>query len=242
MANPAGLTPGEMRAREQATHLSRAQQEATRNSLPRNRGLFVVFEGIDGAGKSTLSHSVAQKLEIKGWESVQLREPTHHGPGKKLRELLAGRAGAPPEDPEEEIKLFIADREQDLRENILPALRQNKIVLLDRYLYSSAAYQARGKISSLEILERNYQAGFPLPHLLFYIHLPPHISMERIGRSRQSRDIFETQEQLAKIGRNYEVVLPPEHIRLDGREKPEKLRDEVLREISARWRRSHTGH
>jgi dTMP kinase len=105
-------------------------------------GFFIIFEGIDGTGKSTQLHLLAEKLKQLDYAVVSTREPTNGPYGKKIRELFVDRTAA---TLEEELELFIADRDQHVQEVIAPALADGSIVICDRYYLSTVAYQgARG--------------------------------------------------------------------------------------------------
>ena len=103
--------------------------------------MLIVFEGIDGTGKSTQVRLLAQALEERGLTVVTSREPTDGPFGQKLRlSMITGRLS-----PEEELALFHEDRRDHVEHLILPALEAGKVVILDRYFFSTMAYQgARG--------------------------------------------------------------------------------------------------
>jgi dTMP kinase len=101
-------------------------------------GLFIVFEGIDGTGKSTQLHLLAEKLRQLNYAVVATREPTNGPYGKKIRELFVDRGVV---SREEELELFIADRDQHVKETIAPALEDGCVVICDRYYLSTLAYQ-----------------------------------------------------------------------------------------------------
>src|SRR5690606_29927239 len=120
--------------------LPRASLEPlSREMMP--RGLFIVLEGIDGTGKSTQAVRLGEWFSRAGHEVLISREPTDGPWGRKLRESAAtGRLSA-----DEELECFLEDRRQHVRELIEPALREGKVVILDRYYFSTMAYQgARG--------------------------------------------------------------------------------------------------
>ena len=101
-------------------------------------GLFIVIEGIDGTGKSTQLHLLAEKLRQLGYAVVATREPTNGPYGQKIRELFVDRGAV---SQEEELELFIADRDQHVKEVIAPALADGCVVICDRYYLSTIAYQ-----------------------------------------------------------------------------------------------------
>ena len=100
-------------------------------------GLFIVLEGIDGTGKSTQTQRLATYFSALGWEVVLSREPTDGPWGKKLREsATTGRL-----EPEQELEYFLLDRKEHVENLILPSLKDDKVVILDRYYFSTMAYQ-----------------------------------------------------------------------------------------------------
>ena len=103
-------------------------------------GKLITFEGIDGAGKSTQIRMFEEYLRNKGADALFLREPTAGKWGREIRSLLEKGDSAIP--PEEAFRLFTLDRRENVEKNILPAIRAGKIVALDRYYFSSIAYQA----------------------------------------------------------------------------------------------------
>ena len=103
------------------------------------RGFLIVFEGIDGTGKSTQCELLAKSLTERDMPNIALAEPTRGTWGTKIRRLLSeGRQGI---SPQEELSWFVNDRKEDIELNIMPALQDNKVVLMDRYYFSTAAYQ-----------------------------------------------------------------------------------------------------
>lgn len=173
-------------------------------------GLFVVFEGIDGSGKSTLTKAIWDDL---GTQALLLREPTGLHTGKLIREKLAAPNTMSQKDW---IQLFSDDRALDVEQHLNPALAAGKIVLMDRYYYSTAAYQGQNPpdLSALQIVQ-SQQALFPRPDMLVYLEISPDAALSRLG-SRAGLEIFETKTQLERIAKNYESILPKEALRLDA--------------------------
>lgn len=196
------------------------------------RGLLIVFEGIDGAGKSTQVEMLRGYLEKAGYPVVTLQEPTDGPWGQKIKDL--SRAGKPSLPPEEELRLFMKDRQEDVRANILPALERNCVVLLDRYYFSSMAYQgARGLVPE-EIRQMN-EAFAPRPDLVIVLNLPAATAIQRIQSERVSRSYFEQERYLGRVHDIFRQIEGPNIHHLDASEGTEeihlrvrKLTEEVL--------------
>lgn len=187
--------------------------------------LFVVFEGIDGSGKSTLCKAVTELLLKKEIPALSFTEPTNLETGKFLRKFLKGEIEL---KPEEQIDAFLSDREESLKQNILPALQSGKNVLLDRYMYSTAAYQSGPDLSPETILQKNLERNFRIPDVLFYLNLQPKVALERLSRRKEEKERFETLSQLEKIHSAYERILPRETIRIDAEKGPDQIARECL--------------
>lgn len=149
-------------------------------------GLLVVFEGIDGAGKSTQIRRLGLLCEALGLECVSSREPTYGQYGKQLRDSAAhGRLSRA-----EEHRLLLLDRREHIDTLIRPALMRSAVVLLDRYYYSSIAYQAGPELSAEQIRADN-EAFAPAPDLLLILDLPPETGLARIGARGDRPNAFE---------------------------------------------------
>lgn len=174
--------------------------------MKQSRGKFIVFEGIDGAGKTTQIGLLEQYLKTKGIPAVTTAEPTDLPEGKLLRRALAGEF---PTTPSELAALFTADRiahNLDPEKGIRRMLEDGKTVLSDRYYYSTLAYQGA-------LTDRDWAMSLNLscpdilrPDLCIFLDLTPKESMERIARGRTTREIFETEEQLTRIRESFRSV------------------------------------
>ncbi|TGK00137.1 dTMP kinase [Leptospira langatensis] len=189
---------------------------------------FYVFEGLDGSGKSTLTRRLLDLLQSKDVPAICFAEPTRYESGIYLRKFLSGEIEL---SPEKQIEAFLADREVSLQRNILPSLAEKKIVLLDRYMYSTAAYQSGENFSAKEILEKNLERKFPEPELVFYLDLKPEEALSRLKVRDTTADRFETISALQKIAKAYEEILPENTIRLDANLSPEALAELALKNI-----------
>jgi len=153
------------------------------------RGWLIVFEGIDGSGKTTQMRRVAEALRARGLGVVELFEPTRGRFGQQIRSLAQQKHH--PISPEQEMELFIRDRMEDVEKNIRPALERGNIVLLDRYYYSTIAYQGARGLDPPMIQQRN-EAFAPRPDLVLYFSLSVDEAMRRIkGDVAVTADLFE---------------------------------------------------
>ncbi len=179
----------------------------------KGKGLFIVFEGIDGSGKSTQAELLARRLRRRGLEVVTLREPTAGKWGQKIRELSRTRGSI---RPEEELELFIRDRKENVARNIKPALDGGKTVILDRYYYSTLAYQgARGL--PLEEIRRRHRRFAVVPDLVFILDVPVSAGLRRIKDRPIIYSHFEEKEYLKKVRKIFLSFRDQECLVVDGR-------------------------
>ena len=161
-----------------------------------SNGILIAFEGIDGTGKSTQCRMLGEYLSGKGISNISLAEPTKGEWGLKIRRLLSqGRNGV---SPEEELQWFLNDRKEDVELNINPALKAGKVVLMDRYYYSTAAYQGALGFDPQKIRKDNEKFA-PLPDRVLIFHNPPEKSLQRIEISRGEKSAFEKRDYLIDV-------------------------------------------
>ena len=154
-------------------------------------GKLIVIEGIDGTGKSTQATMLAIALRDQGHEVVQSFEPTNGPWGKKVREsATTGRLSI-----DEELSYFIKDRKQHVEELITPTTAHGGTVILDRYYFSSMAYQGSRGIDSAKIREQN-ECFAPKPDILLILDLPVDKALLRIGVRDGEANEFEQRESL----------------------------------------------
>ena len=148
------------------------------------KGLFITFEGTDGSGKSTQLNLAANYLKDRGLEFIQTRDPGGTVLGCKIREILLKYDGNI--FPNCELFLYLADRAQHIEEKILPALNAGKIVLCDRYVDSTVAYQGYARGLDIEqIMElNNIVAKSLMPDLTFVFNVSRETAMQRIGSKK----------------------------------------------------------
>ena len=184
-------------------------------------GLLVAFEGIDGVGKSTLANNVWKRFNNRELPCVQDFEPRRESYGAELRKKIVD-----PEyvlDPYEELALFILDRKEHVDEYILPKLHKRNIVLLDRYYYSSMAYQGAGGLDPWGI-ERMHKVFAPEPDLLVILDLDVDVALARVKMSRgEDTDAFEKRDFLVKVRQIFDDIVHPNLLRLDANLSPPTL-------------------
>ena len=148
-----------------------------------NKRKFIVFEGIDGSGKTTQVELIAKWLESTGESLLVTKEPGGTELGAYLRNVLTGRYQDIELCPEAELLLFAADRIQHVKEVIVPALLQGKTVLCDRFTASTTAYQGYGRGLNKRLvgqINRMSTAGL-LPDLTVYLDLDVETALQRIA-------------------------------------------------------------
>ena len=157
----------------------------------KDQGKLIVIEGIDGTGKSTQATLLAEALRAKGHDVVQSHEPTDGPWGKKLRESATiGRLSI-----ENELEYFLKDRQQHVEELISPTVQRGGIVILDRYYFSSMAYQGARGIDPTEIRRQN-ETFAPQTDLLVILDLDVDVALKRIGVRDGEANEFEKKENL----------------------------------------------
>ena len=202
------------------------------NSRPElSRGVFVVFEGIDGAGKTTQAFRLKQWVLDRGLAAVYVKEPTDGPWGQKIRAIAQnGRDGIAPED---ELEYFIRDRDQDVKENIAPALNRGEVVIGDRYFYSTIAYQSALGLDPEDIRRRN--AAFPVPDMVFILDIGTRTSQIRItqGRREQANQGYEQEAFLKVVKTAFDQMNDPNIVRLNGEEEPDVISEEIRARMGA---------
>lgn len=193
-----------------------------------NHGLFIVLEGIDGTGKSTQTRLLADWFREQGREVVASREPTDGPWGAKLRATAAtGRLA-----PEEELDLLLRDRRDHVEQLIAPALAAGKVVILDRYYFSTMAYQGSRGLDPAAIRRAN-EAFAPRPDLLFILDLDVDTALARIGGRGDTANEFEKHESLAKCREVFMTLVGEPFVHLVSTADGPDAVQTRLREIAA---------
>ncbi len=195
--------------------------------------LFIVFEGIDGSGKSTQAELFFNKLSASGRKSVKLFEPTNGPAGIEIRTHLK-RKEMP--SPEFMVDLFIKDREYDISENIQPAFDKGYNVVMDRYYHSNAAYQGAMGLDPEFILQENLSKKFPVPDRVYFIDIPVKTAIARIKkRNSDSEEIFEKEKFLLNVLDNYLDLIDESFTVINGNNDADKIAEEIFSDFLNRF-------
>ncbi len=148
------------------------------------QGLFITFEGPDGCGKTTQMKLLAEYFEKKGKEVVLTREPGGKGLGEKVREILLNYDGEVSDRCES--FLFLADRAQNIDIIVNPAVTEGKIVLCDRHIDSTVAYQGYGRGLNIDRINmlNNLATNGKKPDLTLVFDVDVETSMKRVGKEK----------------------------------------------------------
>src|SRR3954447_9789468 len=160
---------------------------------PIPRGFLVAVEGIDGSGKTTQVERLARYCDEKRLTYILSKEPT----SGKYGQLIRNSASSGRLSVEEELDIFLKDRREHVEQVINPALAKEKIVILDRYYFSTAAYQGAHGADPELILAANEQFA-PRPDLLVILDVPAEVGVERIRRRGDEPNKFESISSLEK--------------------------------------------
>ncbi|MDO5726862.1 MAG: dTMP kinase [Bowdeniella nasicola] len=192
------------------------------------RGLFVTFEGGDGAGKSTQLGLLAERLRMDGFAVCATYEPGEGATGAALRQLIQ-HAGAIA--PRTEALLYAADRAEHVATTIRPALTRGEVVLCDRYLDSSIAYQGAARnLGATEIRELSlWASNHLLPDLTFYFDIDPELARARQDGEpdRLEREPLAFHREVRAQFQRLAAAEPHRFITVDARRPIEELHEEI---------------
>lgn len=186
-------------------------------------GLLVAIDGIDGAGKTTQAESLAAAIEGFGYHVIRTKEPTNGKWGRKLRESASsGRLSR-----EKELELFMKDRREDVETCIRPALDRGDVVIVDRYYFSTAAYQGALGLDPAALIAKN-ELFAPKPGLLVLLDLPPAVGLQRIRSRGDVANLFEREENLEKAAAIFRAMDFAYLLRLDGTQPAQMVTNRIL--------------
>jgi len=199
------------------------------------RGLFIALEGPDGSGKSTIIKLIGNYLKDKGIEFVITREPGGTLIGEEIRHIILDKKninmGA-----ETEALLYAASRGQHIHEKILPSLEAGKIVLCDRFVLSSLAYQGVGRNLGIEEVKsiNDFAIKGVYPDLILFFHVDPEITLERKTQNGGDRLEEEGNDFHRTVYEGYMELLKryPKNIKIiDATKSIEEVLRESIKEV-----------
>lgn len=205
----------------------------------RKKGIFITFEGGDGAGKTTLIQKVFGYLEKLDFDVFQTRAPGGTELGKEIRNLLLHKHDALLSQ-RSELFLFLADRAQHVDELILPNLKKNKIVLCDRFNDSTVAYQGGARGFKEEEVRKlcDFACDGLKPDLTLYLDLDPKIGFERAKKAGLIKDRIESEtlkfhQKIRKAFKQIAKKEPKRFIMIDASKTPEEVYTQAKVKIDA---------
>jgi dTMP kinase len=186
------------------------------------RSLFVCVEGLDGCGKTTQTQLLVERLRKRGYNVVYTAEPSRGKIGKFIKEYCLH--GEKRVSSIVEALLFAADRFEHLENEVIPALNEGKIVVSDRYVYSSLAYQGAAGLDLKWIEKINEHATHP--DLAVFIDVEPETVIQRLKPKKSVMENLETQRKVRGVYMKF--VEKGELVRIDGNRSKREVADDVL--------------
>ena len=195
------------------------------------RGLFITLEGGDGSGKSTQIRNIDSFFEKKGFTVLHTREPGGPRISEKLRDILLD-TGNTEMEAVTEMLIYAASRAQHVRETVLPALERGEIVICDRFVDSSIAYQAFGRGLGGMVAEVNrYATGGLSPDLTIWLDIDPETGKARAsgdkGPDRLDLESSDFHERVREGYRSISEAEPDRFKRIDASGSIEEIKDKI---------------
>jgi dTMP kinase len=199
---------------------------------PVNAGSLLVFEGLDGSGKTTQRTRLGSRLRAAGRDVLETAEPYEGGTwGPKIRAMARAGEALP---AAEELRWFLEQRREHVRERIAPALAAGRVVLCDRYFLSTAAYQGARGLDAEAILAAG-EREFPLPDLVLLLEMEAAQALERVAARAGPREpVFERLEFLERVAENFGRLERPYLVRIDADRPPDAVEADVLAAVRGR--------
>lgn len=203
--------------------------------------MFVSFEGIDGSGKSTITNYVYEYFINKNQEVIMTREPGGNKIAEKIRGLILDPKHDTMDDKTEAL-LYAASRRQHLVEKILPALDEGKLVLCDRFIDSSIAYQGYGRqLGAKAVMDINlFAIEDHLPDITFFLDIDLKTSLDRVNK-RDELDRLEGSglDFFERVYDGYQKIVKENSriVVIDAMRSVEEVGDEIIEIIEKRWLR-----
>jgi dTMP kinase len=192
----------------------------------KKNGVFICIEGLDASGKTTQSKLLVRNLQRKGFDAVYTTEPSHGRIGRLIRKHVLG--GKNRMSAVLEALLFAADRVDHSEREVMPALQADKVVVTDRYLYSSLAYQGATGLDLKWIEEVNRWTI--KPDMTIYIDISPEIVLKRLKREKSIMETLQNQRRVReiyfKLVKNYDLRV------VDGNKSRRVVAQEIMNAVT----------
>lgn len=187
------------------------------------RGFFICVEGLDGCGKTTQTKLLVRRLRRKRYDAIYTAEPSREKIGKFIkRHCLHGEKRV---SSIIEALLFAADRFEHVEDVIVPAIGKGKIVVSDRYVYSSLAYQGAAGLD-LEWIEKVNEHAIH-PDLAFFIDVKPEIVVKRLKPKKSVMENLQTQQKVREVYMKF--VENGELVKIDGNGSVQEVAESILK-------------
>lgn len=196
------------------------------------RGVFICLEGIDASGKSTQARWLVRNLRRRGFDAIYTTEPSDGEIGKFIKRYVLQRKRRIPAVVE--ALLFAVDRIDHVESKIERALESGKIVVSDRYVYSSLAYQGAAGLDVSWIKQVNKMAL--TPDLAIYIDVPPEVVVKRMKRRRSVMETLETQRRVRGV--YMQLVREKRLVLIDGNRPAREVVQNILAVVLKRLKRA----
>ena len=199
-------------------------------------GLFISIEGPDGSGKSTQIENIKKFFEDKNIDIVFTREPGGTPIGERIREIILDNAFSEM-DAMTEAMLYAASRAQHVAQVIRPALEAGKVVICDRFVDSSLAYQGYGrKLGDSVSVINGYAVGDCMPDITFLMKLDPNVGKHRIEENRDNQDRLEHEKMTfhKRVYKGYlelEKMYPERIVGIDASLGIDEIKEEIYRKL-----------
>lgn len=188
------------------------------------KGRLIVFEGIDGSGKTTQAQLLTESLRNCGIECILTAEPSDGPIGRLIRTSRVRF------EPTEEARLFTEDRREHVLHVVAPSLAQGITVVCDRYVYSSMAYQGARGVDPAAIWEENTSFA-PQPDVTFFLDISVETALARIKTRRSIKSPFESCKDLAVVARMYRDLQGPGWYRINGQASVTEVHAKIIKII-----------
>jgi len=188
----------------------------------KRKGVFICVEGLDGCGKTTQTKLLVERLEKKGYDAIYTAEPSGGKIGSLIKEYcLHGETRV---SSIVEALLFAADRFEHVEKEVIPALNEGKLVVSDRYVYSSLAYQGAAGLD-LEWIEKINEHAIR-PHLAVFIDVEPETVIQRLKPRKSVMENLGTQRKVREV--YVKFVEKGELVKIDGNNFKQEVADGIL--------------